>query len=735
MLIANKDLKRFTDSSINCPHDFLGMHPTTKGRKKGVVIRAFLSQAVSCEAVDISVEDGPRYKLEMIDKGGFFEIFLENRKEVFPYRLRVSLENKEIHQFYDPYSFLPTLSEQDIYLFNEGNELEAYNKLGSRPLVVNGIPGVSFAVWAPNAKRVSVVGNFNNWDGRFHMMRMLGSSGVWEIFIPGLKTGQMYKYEVKTQADHNYLKTDPYGAYFEAPPNNATVIYDQDNFEWTDDEWIAKRQKSQALDQPMSVYEVHLGSWKRRWEEDNRSLTYEELANELAEYVIDHGFTHIELMPVAEHPFDGSWGYQVTGYFAPTQRFGSPDDFKKFVDIMHQRGIGVILDWVPAHFPRDTFALPFFDGTHLYEHEDPRLGAHQDWGTLIFNFGRNEVSAFLVANALFWIDKYHIDGLRVDAVASMLYLDYSRESDQWIPNKYGGNENLEAIEFLKKVNKVVHERHPGALMIAEESTSFGGVTRPVDHGGLGFDLKWNMGWMHDNLSYFSKNAIFRKHHQSELTFGMLYQYAENFVTVFSHDEVTHGKGSMLMKMGADTISEKSQTLRSLYGHMWGYPGKKLIFMGSEFGQSQEWNHAGTLQWHLNEYKDHSGIACLIRDLNRVYKTEAALASTDMDSAAFRWIACWDSEASVISYLRESKDGKSKIMVIAHFTPVLRENYRIGLPEAGVWNEIVNTNSEFYGGDNMGNDKVTSEPIAFDSCEQSAEFVLPPNTTMFFRWEG
>lgn len=736
MLIANKDLKRFTDSSINCPHDFLGMHPTTKGSKKGVVIRAFLGQAVSCEAVDISEKDGPRYELEMIDEDGFFEVFVEERKELFPYRLRVELKNKEIHQFYDPYCFLPTLSDQDIYLFNEGNELQAYDKLGSRPMEVDGVPGVAFSVWAPNAKRVSVVGNFNNWDGRYHMMRLMGSSGVWELFIPGLKAGQVYKYEVRTKADHNFLKTDPYGAYFEAPPNNATVVFDQSKYVWNDSEWMAKRQSLQSLDQPMSVYEVHLGSWKRRWEEDNRSLTYEELANELADYVVDHGFTHIELMPVAEHPFDGSWGYQVTGYFAPTQRFGSPDDFKKFVDIMHNRGIGVLLDWVPAHFPRDSFALPYFDGTHLYEHEDPRLGAHQDWGTLIFNFGRNEVSAFLVANALFWLDKFHIDGLRVDAVASMLYLDYSRESDQWIPNKYGGNENLEAIEFLKKVNKVVHDRFPGALMIAEESTSFGGVTREVDHGGLGFDLKWNMGWMHDNLSYFSKNAIFRKHHQSELTFGMLYQYAENFITVFSHDEVTHGKGSMLMKMGADTISEKSQTLRSLYGHMWGYPGKKLIFMGCEFGQSAEWNHASSLQWHLNEYKDHYGIANLIRDLNRVYKSEPALANTDMDSSSFRWIACWDSEASVISYLRESKDGKNKIMVIAHFTPVLRENYRIGLPEAGFWREILNTNSEFYGGDNAGNGEgVRSDLKEFDSCLQSAEFLLPPNSTMFFRWEG
>ena len=736
MLISKKVLKQFRESEVSNPHDFLGLRLTESKGKRGLVARAFLSEAETCEVVDISQEDGPRYQLTKLSDDGFFEGFIEGRDEVFPYRLRVRAVNKERHQFYDPYGFLPTVGDSDLYLFNEGTERMVYNKLGSRPLNVNGVPGVAFAVWAPGAKRVSVVGNFNGWDGRYHPMRALGSSGVWELFIPGLGGGEMYKFELKAQNGNVFLKTDPYGDYFEAPPNNASIVYDQNLYQWNDGEWMRSRQENQSLDQPISVYEVHLGSWKRRWEEDNRPLTYQELAVEIADYVIEHGFTHIELMPVAEHPFDGSWGYQITGYFAPTYRFGSPDDFKMFVDHMHDRGIGVIVDWVPAHFPRDFFALPFFDGTHLYEHEDPRQGAHQDWGTLIFNYGRHEVRSFLIANAISWFDRYHIDGLRVDAVASMLYLDYSREEGEWVPNQYGGNENIEAISFLREVNQVAHEMYPGVLMIAEESTSFGGVTKPVSENGLGFDLKWNMGWMHDNMTYFSRDPIHRKHHQGDLTFGMLYQYAENFMTVFSHDEVTHGKGSMLMKMGAGDISSKSQTLRALYGHMWAYPGKKLLFMGSEFGQSDEWNYAGSLQWYLTQYKDHSGIANLIKDLNGLYHTEPALAFTDNDPEAFRWVACWDAEASVIAYTRVSRDGRSRLLVIGHFTPVERFEYRIGLPEGGFWREILNTNSEYYGGNNVGNGPgVHSESVSMDGFDQSAAFTLPSCSTMIYKWEG
>lgn len=736
MYTSKQDLKRFVDAKVGTPHDILGMHPFQKGKKRGILVRAFLSGVDKCEVVDAGTEAGPRYPMEKVDESGFFEVLIEDRDMVFPYRLRAEQRNREIRQFYDPYSFLPTVGDSDLYLFNQGNEHRIYEKLGAHPKTVNGIPGVSFAVWAPNAERVSLVGVFNDWDGRYHPMRSLGASGVWELFVPGLEPGEVYKFELRAKNGDVFLKTDPYGCYFEAPPNNASIVFDHSSYAWNDQAWMAKRVNHQALEQPMSIYEVHLASWKRRWEEDNRPLTYKELAVELADYVIEHGFTHIELMPVAEHPFDGSWGYQVTGYYAPTHRFGTPDDFKAFVDYMHQREIGVILDWVPAHFPRDTFALPGFDGTCLYEHEDPRLGAHMDWGTLIFNFGRHEVKSFLVANALSWLDRYHIDGLRVDAVASMLYLDYSREEGQWIPNQYGGNENLEAIAFLRETNDLVHKYYPGTLMIAEESTSFGGVTKPPAEGGLGFDLKWNMGWMHDNMSYFEKDPIYRKHHQNNLTFGMLYQYAEKFVTVFSHDEVTHGKGSMLMKMGAGSITDKSRTLRSLYGHMWGYPGKKLLFMGSEFGQSEEWNYDKSLQWHLNEFSDHHGIASLVRDLNRVYKSEPALALTDFDDKSFRWIACWDADSSMISYVRTSPDGRSKILVIGHFTPMTREKYRIGLPSAGHWREILNTDSSFYGGSNIGNvNGVNSEPVEYDSFPQSGEFTIPPLSTLFFKWEG
>ena len=736
MIISKQDLKRFKDATIATPHDFLGMHPYKKGKTQGILVRAFLSDAESCDVVDLSDDGRPHFALEQIDDSGFFEGLIEGRDRVFPYRLRVKRRNLEIRQFYDPYSFLPTLGDSDLYLFNQGNEHRIYEKLGAHPRTINGVPGVSFAVWAPSADRVSVVGNFNDWDGRYHPMRCLGASGVWELFIPGLEEGDVYKFELRAKNGDVFLKTDPYGCFFESPPNNASIIFDHGCYKWSDGEWMKNRPSRQALNQPMSVYEVHLASWKRRWEEDNRPLTYEELAKELADYVIEHGFTHIELMPVAEHPFDGSWGYQVTGYFAPTHRFGSPNDFKFFVDYLHQRGIGVILDWVPAHFPRDTFALPGFDGTCLYEHQDPRLGAHMDWGTLIFNYGRHEVKCFLVANALSWLDRYHIDGLRVDAVASMLYLDYSREEGQWIPNQYGGNENLEAIAFLKETNSLVHTYYPGALMIAEESTSFGGVTKAPKDGGLGFDLKWNMGWMHDNMSYFSKDPIYRQHHHNNLTFGMLYQYAENFITVFSHDEVTHGKGSMLMKMGAGSISDKAQTLRALYGHMWAYPGKKLLFMGSEFGQSDEWNYDRSLQWHLNEYKDHNGVAALVKDLNRLYRTDPALCNTDFDSNSFRWVACWDAGSSVISYSRTSPDGRSKLLVIGHFTPCERPAYRMGLPEAGYWREILNTNSGFYGGTNTGNGKgLLSQPLEFDGCAQSAEILLPPNATLIFKHEG
>ncbi len=549
MIISQAELDSFLKATNAAPHDLLGMHTAKKARSHGVVVRALVREAAGCAVVETAT--GAEFAMEQLAPEGFFEVFIPKRKDVFGYQLKATFHNGETRQFRDPYSFLPTLGDLDLHLFNEGNDHRIYEKLGAHLRVIDGVPGVSFAVWAPSAARVSVVGNFNHWDGRYFPMRTLGASGVWELFIPGLTEGELYKYELYDQQKKIHLKTDPYGTYFEAPPNNASVVHNPRKHVWSDAAWIEQRRaKAGQLDQPISVYEVHLGSWRHKVGEAEELFSYRELAPLLADYVIEMGFTHVEVMPVAEHPFDGSWGYQVTGFFAPTQRFGTPEDFAFFVDHLHQRGIGVIMDWVPGHFPRDAFALAQFDGSHLYEHADPRQGAHMDWGTLIFNYGRNEIRCFLVANALAWMDRYHIDGLRVDAVASMLYLDYSRKEGEWVPNQYGGRENLEAIHFLRTTNDLVHHYFPGALMIAEESTSFPGVSRPTKDGGLGFDYKWNMGWMNDTLRYFQKESAHRKYHQNDLSFGMLYQYSENFVTVFSHDEVTHGKSSMLYKMGA-----------------------------------------------------------------------------------------------------------------------------------------------------------------------------------------
>jgi 1,4-alpha-glucan branching enzyme len=583
-----------------------------------------------------------------------------------------------------------------------------------------------------------VVGNFNRWDGRYHPMRTLGSSGVWELFIPGLTVGELYKFEISAADGSIRLKTDPFGTFFESPPNNASVVQTVDTgYTWRDAAWMEERAAhAHRLDRAIAVYEVHFGSWRRLREDNNRPLSYREMAPLLADHVVEMGFTHVEVMPLAEYPFDGSWGYQVTGFFAPTHRYGTPDDFKFFVDYLHQRGIGVILDWVPAHFPRDSFALEHFDGTHLYEHADPRQGAHQDWGTLIFNYGRNEVRGFLIANAIAWLDRYHIDGLRVDAVASMLYLDYSRKAGEWIPNRHGGRENLEAIDFLKQVNELVHRLYPGVLTIAEESTAWPGVSRPVSAGGLGFDLKWNMGWMHDTLRYFSKDPIHRRWHHNDLTFGMLYQYAENFVLVYSHDEVTHGKGSMLMKMAAGTITEKSRQLCALYGFKWAWPGKKLLFMGSEFGQSAEWQHDRSLDWHLLEYLDHEGIRRLVRDLNRLYRGETALHANDFNPQNFRWINCTDADASVISFLRHDPLTGDLLVVVGNYTPVLRERYRLGFPRGGFWTEVINTDSEYYGGGNRGNaGGVRVEEIACDGLAFSSCLTLPPISTLIFKWTG
>ncbi len=712
------------------------MHPLTRRRSKGVVTRAFVGDAVSCEVVDLEADPPQLIPMDRIADAGLFEVFIPRRPEVFRYQLRAGYANGEFRQFFDPYCFLPTLGPQDLYLFNEGNEHRIYEKLGARVRNLGGVAGVSFAVWAPAAARVSVVGNFNHWDGRFHPMRSLGSSGVWELFIPGLGEGEVYKFELRDQRGNVRLKTDPYGTYFEGPPNNAAIVCDPAKFAWTDSAWLERRQaRAGRLDRAMSVYEVHLASWRRVLEDANRPMTYRELAPQLADYALEMGFTHLEMMPIAEHPFDGSWGYQVTGFFAPTHRFGSPEDFAWFVNHLHERGLGVILDWVPAHFPRDSFALAEFDGTHLYEHADPRQGAHMDWGTLIFNYGRNEVRCFLVANALAWLDRYHLDGLRVDAVASMLYLDYSRKEGQWIPNRHGGRENLEAIDFLRGVNDLVHRYYPGALMIAEESTSFAGVSRPTKDGGLGFDYKWNMGLMNDTLRYFSKEPIVRRHHHSDLTFGMLYQYSENFVTVYSHDEVVHGKASMLFKMGAWHIAEKAANLRALYTHSWMWPGKKLLFMGSEFAQSREWAHDSSLDWNLCQYLDHEGVRLLVRDLNKLYAADPVLCENDFNSQGFRWLSCHDADANLIAFLRCDAAEKVLYAVVCHFGGAQRE-YLVGVPRRGFWREVVNTNSEYYGGSGVGNDGGrTTEDIARDGFGQALRVTLPPLSAFVFKWTG
>ncbi|MFH1499515.1 MAG: 1,4-alpha-glucan branching protein GlgB [Verrucomicrobiota bacterium] len=735
MLITQAEIATFTTASNASPHALLGMHPARQGKSAGLVVRAFLRETVECEVVDLTKKTPTAFAMTRLDDAGFFEVFIPRRKTHFAYQLRATRTNGEIHQFYDPYCFLPTLGEQDLYLFNEGNEHRVYEKLGAHLREIDGVRGVAFAVWAPSAARVSVVGNFNHWDGRYHPMRPLGASGVWELFIPGLGAGELYKFEIFDQQGLIRIKTDPYGTYFEAPPGNASIVCNTRTHVWNDADWMNRRTAQAGnIDRPVSVYEVHVGSWKRKLDDANRPYNYRELAPMLADYCLDLGFTHIEVMPLAEHPFEGSWGYQVTGFFAPTHRFGTPEDFCWFVDHLHQRGIGIILDWVPAHFPRDTFALAEFDGTHLYEHADPRQGAHMDWGTLIFNYGRNEVRCFLVANALAWLDRYHLDGLRVDAVASMLYLDYSRKEGEWIPNKYGGRENIEAMDFLRETNRLVHQYYPGVLMIAEESTAFAGISKPVEHGGIGFDFKWNMGWMHDTLTYFQKESAHRKWHHNDFTFGALYQYTENFITVFSHDEVVHGKGSLLQKMNAGPIPEKAATLRSLYAHMWAWPGKKLLFMGCEFGQSREWAYAGQLDWHLLQYMDHEGIRLLIRDLNKLYVNEPAFSSHDLDHRGFRWVNCQDADASVASYLRLTPDESTIYLVVGHYTTAPRPGYRVGVPRGGYWKEVLNTNSDYYGGtgDGNGGGKVT-QPIASDGHDQSLELILPPLTTLIFKW--
>ena len=619
------------------------------------------------------------------------------------------------------------LTEFDLHLFGEGTLHRAYDKLGAHRRVVDGRAGVHFAVWAPNAEQVSVIGDFNGWNPDAHPMRSLGVSGIWETFVPGVSDGNRYKYEIRSRADGARLqKSDPYGVFFESDASGAAIVWDLNRYVWRDNEWMEARQRMNGwLDRPMSIYEVHLGSWKRVPEHGSGPLTYREMAQQLVPYVKDMGYTHIELLPVLEHPFAGSWGYQVIGFFAPTSRFGPPEDFKAFIDACHVNGIGVILDWVPGHFPKDAHGLARFDGTALYEHEDPRQGEHRGWGTLVFNYGRHEVRAFLLNSALFWLEEYHIDGLRVDAVASMLYLDYSRKEGEWLPNAYGGRENLEAMEFLRVLNVQTHSQHPGSITVAEESTAWPGVSRPVHLGGLGFTYKWNMGWMNDMLEYVSKDPIYRRWAHNDLTFSLLYAFTENFILPFSHDEVVHGKRAMLDKMPGD-IWQKLATLRALYGYMFGHPGKKLMFMGCEFAQWREWSHDESLDWHLLEYQDHRGIQQWVRDLNRTLAEQRALHQVDFDHTGFEWLDCSDFEGSVVSFVRRAYDPSDFVVVVVNFTPVPRPDYVIGVPEAGRYVELLNSDGEIYGGSNLGNGGgIQSEPTPAHGRPHRLTLVLPP----------
>jgi len=705
------ELRKITEARHHDPFSVLGKHKIN-GKAE---VRAFMPHAI-----EVMLAEGER-PLQRIEDSGFFTW---QGNDDLPDHYRLIWRDSENHQHirHDPYSYPAQLSDFDLHLFSEGKHLHAYRFLGAHPHAVEGTAGVLFAVWAPNAERVSVVADFNHWDGRCHPMRVRGGSGVWELFIPDIAPGVLYKFEIRNRnSGEIQVKTDPYGQCFELRPQTAAIVA-ADDYVWNDQTWLDQRREFDWQHQPMSIYEVHLGSWQHGSE--GEFLNYRELAHRLVTYVKEMGFSHIELLPITEHPYDPSWGYQATGYYAPSSRFGSPDDFRYFVDYCHQNDISVLLDWVPAHFPKDAFGLARFDGEAVYEHADPRRGEHIDWSTLIFNYGRHEVRNFLLSSAMYWIEEMHIDGLRVDAVASMLYLDYSREEGEWVPNQYGGRENLEAIDFLRQLNTAVHEQHPGVLMMAEESTSYPMVSRPVHVGGLGFDMKWNMGWMNDTLSYIENEPVHRKYHHNMLTFSMLYAFTENFLLPFSHDEVVHGKQNMLNKMPGDEW-QRHANLRLLYTYMFTHPGKKLMFMGCEIGQGPEWNSAQTLDWYVLDYPLHQGLQRAVKDLNHLYHNTPALYRNEFDWHGFEWIDCNDADQSVLSYLR--KDGNDFALIIVNFTPEPRYGYRIGVPEAGVYQEVFNSDASIYGGSNLGNGAATlvAEEMAWMNQTHSLALTLPP----------
>jgi 1,4-alpha-glucan branching enzyme len=720
----------------SAPFDILGMHPLAVDGKPAVVIRTFQPQAA---AVSVIRED-QLYPMNRVHRDGLFEALFRGETDPFRYRFSITLPDtvgapERSYETEDPYRYPPVLSDFDLHLFSEGTHFRLYEKLGAHLIEHDGTSGVLFAVWAPNAERVSVIGEFNQWDGRRHPMRPRGTSGLWEIFIPGLQQRDLYKFEIKTRYQgYIAVKSDPFCFASELRPKTASLVWDLNRYRWHDDEWMATRKQRQSLNGPMAIYEVHLGSWRREPDPEygHRWMNYREAAESLVPYVKEMGYTHIQLLPITEHPYDGSWGYQTTGYFAPTSRFGTPDDFRYFVDKAHQAGLGVVLDWVPAHFPKDGHGLSFFDGTCLYEHADPRRGEHQDWGTLIYNYGRNEVRAFLLSSSLFWLDKYHIDGLRVDAVASMLYLDYSRNEGEWIPNEFGGRENLEAVAFLKRFNEVVHLEYPDTLTFAEESTAWSQVSRPTYLGGLGFDLKWNMGWMHDMLEYMQKSPVHRRYHHNNLTFSLLYAFTENFVLPFSHDEVVHGKGALLSKMPGD-YWQKFANLRALYGYVYAHPGKKLLFMGGEIGQWDEWNHEGEVDWILLDHDSHRKLQECVKALNGLYVREAALHQVDFSWEGFQWIDLHDVDNSIVSFVRRARDPKDFVVVVANFTPVPREGYRLGVPAPGFYRELLNSDSAYYGGSNIGNaGGLPSEPTSWQGQPHSILLTVPPLAVVFFK---
>ena len=723
------------------PFSFLGPHPVDGG----CAVRFFLPWVEEARihlqqpTSDNVLVPTPRIvEASKLRYEGFFEAILPPAHTDTPapasYKIHCRTYYGESFEIYDPYAFPCVLTEFDLYLMGEGRHYDTYQKLGAHLVTLEGVLGVHFAVWAPSAKRVSVVGDFNRWDGRVHPMRARGSSGIWEIFIPELAEGAIYKFEI-VGPDGNMLplKADPYAFRSELRPNTGSIVANLETYRWNDADWFAQRSTKNWFQSPVSIYEVHLGSWRRVPADHDRWLTYRELGDQLIPYVKELGYTHIELLPVMEHPYDGSWGYQTLGYFAATSRYGSPQEFMELVDRCHQAGIGVILDWTPAHFPRDEYGLSQFDGSHLYEHADPRQGAHPDWGTLVYNYGRNEVQNYLISNALFWLDKYHIDGLRVDAVASMLYLDYSRKPGEWIPNQYGGRENLYAIEFLKRMNEVAHGKFPGILTIAEESTAWPAVSRPTYLGGLGFSFKWNMGWMNDTLKYFSHDPVHRKYEHNKITFSMLYAFTENFVLPFSHDEVVHGKNSLLHKMPGD-LWQQFANLRLLYGYHYAHPGKKLLFMGQEFAQRHEWSEARSLDWDLLQWDSHRGVQNLVRDLNHLYVSEPALHQVEFDWHGFEWIDANDADNSVLSFMRRGKNAEDLMVVVLNATPVVREGYRLGVPQPGYYREILNTDAAIYGGSNVGNaggQQASDQPAQGHS--HSLVLTLPPLAAVYLKW--